>query len=77
MKLIQVQTEHSRFILGDNHTIYGEILRITYVPAKQYNYNNDLLSIGAYIEVEFHRGYVIQLYDFKELLYLKEQGESK
>ena len=73
MKLIEANTEWQSYCIGERHSIFGKVVDMQYVQASQWQYNNQLLGTKDYIQIDYDGGYVIQLYDFKELVYEKEK----
>jgi len=71
MKLIEVHNEILSYCLGKKYGGNGVIVDMQYIPSSEWHYDNQILATKDYIQIDFDGGYVIQLYDFKELVYRK------
>ena len=72
MKLIEVHNQFSSYCIGKKYNVRGTIVDMQYIPISQWNYDNQILATKDYIQINFDGGYVIQLYDFIELIYKTE-----
>ena len=73
MKLIEASNEWQSYCIGGKHRNFGKVVDMMYIPVSQWNYDDQIFSTKDYIQIDYDGGYVVQLYDFKELIYEKEK----